>query len=225
MHYCTRNPSKLPHICIVWSPQMGNLMTPAKTCHQTSWWLNPAMWKILKHSQIGSWNPKVWGEHNNYVWNLHPAHHSCVILQPSFKIHVHPLSPKQQVLIFRRPPMRPARNGSPYPQMQWKAMNLFCSTRVVCIYLYKYWYNIDQRRIAREKQTPTKRTSRTPRKLLQKHLANITAKDKSRSKSMSFPYLHLEDLCDWGGVASTASDMSLTRLATSWRHSGCKRSP
>ena len=27
MQYYQENPSKLPYICIVWSPQMGNLMT------------------------------------------------------------------------------------------------------------------------------------------------------------------------------------------------------
>ena len=31
-------------------------------------------------------------------------------------------------------------------------------------------------------------------------------------------HLHLGDLRDWGGVASAASDTSLTCLATSWRH-------
>ena len=61
MHHSRRNPSKLPHICILWSLQMGNLMTPAKTCHQTSWWLNPPIWNILiKHSQIG------------YTWIMKP---------------------------------------------------------------------------------------------------------------------------------------------------------
>ena len=58
-----------------------------KAYHQTSWWLNPAIWNILKHSQIGSWNPKVWGEHKNYMWNLHPANHVVSLLFFSYSHH------------------------------------------------------------------------------------------------------------------------------------------
>ncbi len=34
----------------------------------------------------------------------------------------------------------------------------------------------------------------------------------------SASHLHLGDFRDWGGLASAASDASLTCLATSWRH-------
>jgi len=162
MHYCTRNPSKLPHICIVWSPQMGNLMTPAKTCHQTSWWLNPAMWKILKHSRIGSWNPKVWGEHSNYVWNLHPAHHvvslwccPTAIIQNS----------RPSFVTKTTGPHLPTPSDATCKKWVAVSTNAMKGNEPLLLhtggmYIFKNWYNIDQRSIAREKQTPTKRTSR-----------------------------------------------------------------